>query len=45
MELSPTVVCAISCPTRPDSFSDLPAGGGKWKKFGKAKFFGFLEYA
>lgn len=45
MELSSAIVCAISCPIRPNSFSDPPAGGGKWEKFGKAKLFGFCEYA
>lgn len=43
MELSSAIVCAISCPIRPNSFSDLPAGGGKWEKFGKAKFLGFVS--
>lgn len=43
MELSSAVVCVISCPTRPNSFNDLPAGGGKWKKVGKAKFLSFVS--
>lgn len=43
MKLSSAIICVISCPTRPDSFSDLLAGGGKWEKVGKVKLFEFCE--
>jgi len=36
----------ISSPIRPKSLGSLPAsGGGKWKKVGKVKLFGFCEDA
>lgn len=42
MELSSAIVCAISCPTRPNSFSDFLQVEGNGKKLGKAKLFGFV---